>query len=88
MRAVLDKMNDNRKIWAADSFMGVPPARDPELFPEDLWHKVPPFAYAVSLERVKGAFAVLDLLSDTEDRVPPQCGSVGLMEGGRVATEN
>jgi O-methyltransferase len=54
----------NRKVYAADSFSGVPPPR-PELFPEDYGLDLHVFpALAVPLEEVRANFARYGLLDD------------------------
>ncbi len=65
MRGVLAANSvKDRKVYAADSFEGVPPPQ-PELYPEDegfdldLFHEL-----AVSLDNVKANFACYDLLDD------------------------
>lgn len=64
-RAVMKAYGCNdRKIWVADSFQGLPPP-NPELFPLDegckLWRNQ---KLAISLDEVKRNFAQYDLLDD------------------------
>lgn len=65
MRAVLKaRGSENRHVWLADSFQGLPPP-NPDRYPADagdLHHAVPELA--VTLEEVKANFARYDLLDD------------------------
>ena len=65
MRAVLKAHGgDDRRVWLADSFRGLPPP-SPDRYPADagdLHHTVPELA--VSLEEVKANFARYELLDD------------------------
>ncbi|HEY5040815.1 MAG TPA: TylF/MycF/NovP-related O-methyltransferase [Verrucomicrobiae bacterium] len=65
MRAILmAHAVDNRKVWVADSFKGLPPP-DAEKYPADKgadWHE--PEYLAVSLEKVKEHFSKYNLLDD------------------------
>ncbi len=65
MRAVLKAHgSEDRRVWLADSFQGLPPPK-PDQYPADagdLHHTVPELA--VSLEEVKANFARYDLLDD------------------------
>lgn len=56
--------DSHRSLWLADSFTGVPDARDKSGFPDDVWHHVDPHAYATSLALVWDAFEMLGLLDD------------------------
>ncbi|MBA2294473.1 MAG: macrocin O-methyltransferase, partial [Actinobacteria bacterium] len=65
MRAVLKAHgSEDRRVWLADSFQGLPPP-NPDQYPADagdIHHTVPELA--VTLEEVKANFARYDLLDD------------------------
>ena len=72
MRAMLKAYHvANRKVWAADSFQGLPPP-NPSVYPADLGDKHYQISHlAVSLAEVKENFRRYDLLDD----------QVGFLEG-------
>lgn len=63
-------LDESRVLWLADSFTGVPAARDPSRFSQDDWLHVPLHEYAVSLQRVQTSFEAYSFGGDqADDRV-------------------
>ena len=59
-----------RRVFVADSFMGVPPARNTSAFQMDEWHLNAQNLYAVQYDTVRASFEELGLLGNSNENNP------------------
>eukprot|EP00945_MAST-04E_sp_MAST-4E-sp1_P000097 g97.t1 len=70
-----------RRVFVADSFMGVPPARNTSAFQMDEWHLNAQNLYAVQYDTVRASFEELGLLGNSNENNPEKEGTVQFIKG-------